>query len=184
MQQIFTRGFMRQNCGCYSQADLDACSFMQAEPITLKAIVYSKIPLRDKYWFICRKLATKRENQEISIRMGEILLPLWEEKYPDDKRPHEAILAARQYMASDIILEELMMKKNAAENACFTADLSHVAYANIATNVAWVAYHDSVAYEIAYSTAAYATAVVNGNVSDLGGDIKKQLEDYLLTFIV
>ena len=67
MQQIFTKEFMMNNRGCYSLTQLFKCSFMKIDSITLESILISEIPLKDKYWFVCKKLATKEENQQISF---------------------------------------------------------------------------------------------------------------------
>ena len=67
MQQTFSHEFMLQNRGCYSLEQLLGCSFMNGT-VTLRAIVNSEISLQDKYWFVCQKLATKAENQQIARR--------------------------------------------------------------------------------------------------------------------
>ena len=61
VRQEFTRDYMKENCGCYSVEQLIQCSFMQNEIVTLTAILNSEIPLKDKFWFVCKKLLTKAE---------------------------------------------------------------------------------------------------------------------------
>ena len=173
MQQTFTREFMAINCGCYSDERLSKCSFMQAETITLKSIFDSEIPLKDKYWFLCRVLATKRQNQEIAIHVAELVLPIYERKYPDDKRPREAIFAARQFLAGAITLDELIAKRRDA-SAAADAD----ADASAAAAYAYAAASAAAAY--AY---AYAAAAADADAYAYADDIKKQLQNYLFTFI-
>lgn len=125
MQQTFTHEFMQDNCGCYSEepGKLESCSFMSSDPVTLVAILDSEIPLKDKYWFVCKKLATKEQNQQIAITVSEMVLPIWEAKHPDDKRPHEAIEAAKQYIAGHISIGLLIEKRQAAAYAAaYAAD--------------------------------------------------------------
>jgi len=155
MQQIFTTQFMIDNGGCYIREDkLFSCSFMQDKnkDITLRSIVESEIPLKDKYWFVCKKLATKEENQQIAIRVSEIVLPIFENKYPNDKRPREAIEAAKAFIAGHINLKELIKIRNAYATA-----YAATAYA-------------------AYAAAAYAADAADA------ADIKIKLQNYLLSF--
>jgi len=114
MQQSFTKQFMQDHCGCYSLSKLSACSFMNSEPISLESILVSKIPFKDKFWFICKQLATKEENQQIAIRLAEIVLPIYERRYPDNKAPREAIEAYKAFIAGTIGLDELLKKRRAA----------------------------------------------------------------------
>ena len=168
MQQTFTPGFMKDNCGCYSEAQLMSCSFMKLPVITLRSIIESEISLKDKYWFVCKKLATKEQNQQIAVRVAEIVLPVYERRYPDDKRPREAIEAAKQFIAGHISLEELRRKRDAAA-AAYAAAYAADAYAADAAYAA--AYADA-------ADAAYAAAYA----ADAADAIKQQLLDYLLTF--
>src|SRR5438874_2346244 len=113
MTQTFTKQFMQENCGCYTQTYLMSLSFMQSDKITLESILNSEIKLKDKYWFVCKKLATKSENQQIAIGAAEIVLFIYENKYPEDKRPREAIRAAKDYLAGIIGMDELRKKRAA-----------------------------------------------------------------------
>lgn len=113
MQKTFTKKFMEDKCGCYDNNQLHKCSFMQLKTITLNSIINSEIPLKDKYWFVCRKVATKEQNQQIAIDVAEIVLPIYEKRYPEDKKPREAIEAAKQYLAGHISLDALIKKRRA-----------------------------------------------------------------------
>lgn len=53
---IFTKKFMRENRGCYSLEQLEACSFMKRETITAESILESEIPDNDKVWFFFVKV--------------------------------------------------------------------------------------------------------------------------------
>ena len=167
MQQQFTKEYLVDNCGCYAKEQGKIQELMKPynEPITLEQIFTSDIPLKDKYWFLCKKLATKEENQQIIITVAEMTIPIFEKRYPEDKRPREAIDAVKQYIAGHITLDKLIEKRKAATDAAMNA-----AYA---INAAYV-YADAV-YDM---NAAYA---INAAYADT--DIKKQLENYLFTFI-
>lgn len=112
MRQLFTKEFMFENCGCYSSARLNSCSFMNEDQITLKSILESEISIKDKIWFVCNRLATKGENQQIAIRAAEIVLPIYEKLYSDNKAPREAIEAAKAFLLGTIG-EDILLQKRA-----------------------------------------------------------------------
>ncbi|MES2428301.1 MAG: hypothetical protein V4560_15075, partial [Bacteroidota bacterium] len=146
MQQNFTKQFMADNCGCYKPQQLADCSFMQSDPVRLESILNSEIPLKDKFWFVCKKLATKGQNQQIAIGVAEIVLEIYESKYPDNTAPREAIQADKDYLAgTGITLEQLKQaRRNAAAAAAYAAAAA-AAYAAAAA-----------AYAAAAAAAAYA----------------------------
>jgi hypothetical protein len=152
MKQDFTKKFMQDNCGCYSKEQLMNCSFMKSEIITLQSILDSEISIKDKYWFVCKKLATKEQNQQIAIGVAEIVLVIFENKYPDDKRPREAIQAAKDYLSGVIGIDKLRKKRAAAAAANAAAAAANAAAA-AAANAAYAA-----AANAAYAAAAYAAA--------------------------
>ena len=130
MQTQFTKEFMATNCGCYSQEQLNNTSFMKLEVITLDSILDSEIPLKDKYWFCCKKLFTKEQNQQIAIGAAEIVLEIYEIKYPNNKSLREAIQAAKDYLNNtEITLQELRKKRNAATAAAADAAAADAAAA-------------------------------------------------------
>lgn len=188
---------MQDNCGCYSQEKLNFCSFMQQGEITLKSIFESEIPTKDKYWFFCKKVATEGQNKKIAIDLAEMVMPIWENRYPDDKRPYEAIRGAKQYLAGHISMNELLTKRKAAYAAAFDADAAAgaahdnaAAYAAVAADnaVAYAADADNAAAYAGNNTAAYADAYAAACAAydaadDASYDIKKRIEDYLMTLL-
>jgi hypothetical protein len=193
MQQLFTAQFMEENSGCYKEnvGKLARCSFM-ADPtnITLEKIVKSEIPLKDKYWFVCKKIATKAQNQQIAITVAEIVLPIYEKRYPENKAPREALEVAKQFIAGHIGLEQLQAKRAAAyaaagaayaaDGAAYAAD-GAAAYA--AAGAAYAAYASAAAAYAAYAADAAADAAAAYAAAYAAAGDKKQLEDYLLTFV-
>ena len=57
----------------------------------------------------------------IRADVAEMVLPIWEKQYPDDKRPGEAIQAARDFADGKITKVELSAKSKAASYAAFAA---------------------------------------------------------------
>lgn len=142
----FTKQFMQENCGCYDLRQLNDCSFMATESITLESIIDSEIPLKDKFWFCCKKVFTKEQNQQIAILCAESVLHIYEDKYPNDDRPRKAIQAAKDYLKGNISIDDLIDARRAAYSAAAAA------YDDAAAAAAYAAYS---AYS-AYSAAAYA----------------------------
>ena len=79
-------------------------------------------------WFISRQLSDKNKIQ-YAIYAAELVLHIFEEKYPDDKRPWKAIEASKNYL----ILET----DAAAYAAAYAAD---AAYADGTTKVKIIDY--------------------------------------------
>ena len=209
MKQSVSKTFMKLNRGCYSLEKLNSCSFMCATSITLETIINSEISLKDKYWFVCKKLATKEENQQIAVKVAEIVLPIFEKQYPKNKAPREAIKSAKSYISGHVSLEILLIKRRIAADAAYAAyGVAYAAYADaaaydITADAADVAYAtayiaayavDAAAYAAAATYSIYvadiavanaaANAAANANaVAYTDTDIEKQLQDYLLTFI-
>ena len=173
----FTKDFMIENKGCYSLDQLNECSFMKQEPITLESILNSEISVKDKYWFCCKKVFSKEQNQRIVISLAESVLFIYEAKYPDDDRPRQAIQVAKDYLNGTIGIDELRKKRNAAAYAAFYADnaaayaAANAAYAaNAADSAAYAAFYASNAdYPANTFYAAYAadyTAYASANAAD------------------
>ncbi len=65
MKTTFTKQFMIDNKGCYNLETLMSLPFMKEDnEIKLQSILDSDIRLKDKYWFVCRKVFTKQQNQD------------------------------------------------------------------------------------------------------------------------
>ena len=146
MKKEFTREEMIANKGCYSLEQLNQCSFMQNEEISLFDILDSEIPLKDKFWFCCKKVFTKEQNQLISITVAENVLDIYEIKYPGNKTPREAIQAAKDYLNNSITLEVLSEKRKAA--FADAADAAAAVYAAVYAYAAYIASTKSTNYRL------------------------------------
>jgi len=165
MKTIFTKQEMLQLKGCYSKEDLNRCSFMNQPEITLESILNSEIPLKDKSWFIRNSIGlTDKELREFAIGCALVVLPIYENKYPNNNAPRKAIGAAKKYLNNEISKEDLaIFRKNAADaadaadaDAAYAADAAaYAAYA--AAYAAYAADADADAYA-AYAADADAAA--------------------------
>ena len=191
MQTIYSAEFMQDNCACYSKEKVKLEKYLKGrKKISYLDIIESDIPLKDKYWFFCKKVFTQEQNQRISLIVAEIVLPLYEEKYPDNKAPREAIEATKLYIKGEITSEQLLIKRRAAINAAAYAAADADAdayYAAAATYAAAAAAYYAADYA-AYAAAAayYAAAAVDAAVDAAASSddsYKQKLEKALMDFI-
>jgi len=103
-------------------------------------------------WFIVRIMSYK-DYASYAVYAAELVINIYENKYPNDKRPREAIEKAKECIKNPTI-------KN--KNAVYAA-ANDVAYA--AANVAYAA-----AYDAAYATIYAAYVVVNDAANDAAND--------------
>jgi hypothetical protein len=73
---------------------------------------------------------TKEMSVELAIYAAELVLPIFEKQYPDDKRPAEAIAAAKKWLADPS--EENRMATYAAARSAFAAACAAYDAANAA----------------------------------------------------
>jgi len=159
MVRTFTKEFIINNKGCYTYEQVNKLSFINKELITIDDIVNSEMPLKDKYWWLFKKCDLSLEDkQQLAIQLVEIVLEIYESKYPNNKAPREAIQAAKDYLAGVIDIDVLRIKRNAAYAAYVAADAAayaaYVAADDAATYAAYAAADDD-AY-VAAADAAYA----------------------------
>ena len=149
MKKEFTKEFILSERGCYSREQVNALSFINNEIITLKDMLTSELPLKDKFWWLCKKCElTKDENVLIAIKCARVVLHLFEDKYPNDDRPRKAILAAEKYLET--------------HNAAAAAYAADAAYAAAAAN----AYAADAAYAAAAAAAADAADAAAAAAAD------------------
>jgi hypothetical protein len=100
-------------------------------------------------WFIVR-LMNHKQKIMYAIYAAEQVIDLYEKKYPDDKRPRQAIEAAKKYL-----------NESTDENKKAAADAAHAAYA------AYAAAHaaDAATYATYAAYAAYAAAQAAAHVA-------------------
>ena len=126
------------------------------------ADAYDKCPRGDWLLWGLRKVGklTRQQSIQFACDCAERVLPLFEIRYPDDKRPRAAIKAARKCIADDT--EENRQRADAAARAAYAAsDAAAAAYAAAyaAYAAARAAYADAADYAAdAAANAAYAAA--------------------------
>ena len=145
-------------------------------PVKFSEILNSN-GLDDALW--CLRALPEEHSGKIrclTADFAERVLHIFEEKYPDDKRPREAIQGARDYVEGKITLDELKVFRraayavyavyaadavDAADAADAAADAAYAAAATYAANAAVYAAADAYAY------AAYADAYADTRKTEI-----------------
>ena len=116
--------------------------------LTATEIAALGIPATDRAWALVR-LISVRMRVAWSCDCAERVLPIWERRYPNDRRPHEAIRVARAWIRGEATILEV----RAAAAAAYAA--AAAAYA--AADDAYAAADASAYAAYAAATTAYAT---------------------------
>ena len=162
MKKEFTKEYITKNKGCYSIEQVEKLSFINKEVIIIYDLLNSEMPFKDKGWWVIRKCElTNKEKAELAYELAYAVLPIFENKYPEDKRVRECFEAIKLFNNGEIDRGQLRVKRNAAADAADVAayDAAHVA--DVAAGVADVAAYDAAhvaadaAHAVAY--AAHAT---------------------------
>ena len=157
--------------GCYAETN-EQDQYLPNEDFTITDVLNSAAPLKDKAWFIISNCElTETQLREFAVKCAEIVLPIYEEKYPDNKAPRAAIEAVKAYLAGTISLDELIAKRNAVYAAVYAAVVP--AAATTATAAAAAAYNACAWAADAYAADAYAADASRKNAT---------YQDLLLTF--
>ena len=102
------------------------------EPLALGHILDSN-GLDDALWALRAVKGHDKELRPFACRCARLVLPIFEEKYPEDDRPRKAIEAAEAFALGRIGKDEL---EKAADAAAYAADAADAAYAAYAARVA------------------------------------------------
>jgi hypothetical protein len=115
---------------------------------------------------------TKKDSVALSIYSAGLVLKNFEDKHPDDKRPREAIQAAKCWLANPT--EENRKAAHAAADAAARAAAAYAAY------VAAYAAADAAARAATYAAraAAYATAYA-ANADDVAEKVRAKIDAWI-----
>ena len=94
---------------------------------------------------------SREQNVKLAIYSAELVLPIFEKKYPKDNRPKLAVEAAKKCLASNTIENRIYAAVYASN-----ADAAASAYASAFVDAADAAYAAAAAYAYAFVDAADA----------------------------
>ncbi len=159
MKTKYTKAYILSNRGCRSRDKVLSMDFMVDKNYTYSGIIDSNdLTLLDKFWWVIKKTnLTKDQKLDIAIRCAETVLPIFEDKYPNDDRPRKAIETAknRDAFSSSAADDAADAAYAAAADAFSSSDAADAAFsaADAAFSYAYAAYAAS---DAAYAYAAYA----------------------------
>ncbi len=115
-------------------------------------------------WLLRYSIQSKKEAVKIAIYAAGLSLKHFEDKYPEDKRPREAINAAKKWLKNPT-----KENRDAAAYVAYAAAYAAYAAAYVAAYAAaYAAYAADAAYAAAY--AAYAAAYVAADAAAYAAD--------------
>ena len=124
MKKVFTKDYILENRGCYSKSEVEELKCINSKTITLKQL-FRDLPIKDFTWWLAKKCdLTLTQKRQLAIDCADFVLPIFEEKYPEDQRPRKAIEAAKE-----------VVKGNAAYAAAAAA--ADAAAATACVDLAW-----------------------------------------------
>jgi len=154
MKKTFTKEYIIENKGYYSETQVNELSFINQKRITLSTLV-NNLPIKDFNWFLIKKCnLTIKQKKEVALLYAETVMPIYEEKYPNDDRVSKCIHGIKDFNNGKITKDELRALRSAAAAA---ADAAYAAYDAAAADAAAYAAADAAAYA-ADAAAAYAAA--------------------------
>ena len=152
MKKQFTKQSILDDRGCYSPEQVEKLSFINKDNISIHDIINSEIKLNDKFWFVKNKTNLTLDNKkQLTLILAEVVLEIYNKKYPDDKRVANCIQGIKDFNANIISREEFNVLRNKCRDAKREATAAYAA----ATAVAYAADADATAY------AAYAATVAD-----------------------
>ena len=154
MKKSFTKEYILENRGCYSTDQVLALPFSKSDKITINAL-FKVLPIKDFSWFLVRKCKlTLAEKRLFALHGAKQVLPIFENKYPNDSRVRDCIEATERFLNDNETLENLKVFRDAAYAAYDDYAAVYAAYAGADDD----AYAASYAAAAAYAAAAYADA--------------------------
>ena len=159
MKKQFTKQSILDNRGCYSPEQVEKLSFINKDNISIHDIINSEIKLNDKFWFLRNKTNLTLDNKkQLTLILAEVVLEIYNKKYPDDKRIANCIQGIKDFNANIISREEF----NVLRNKCWDAKREATAAATAAAYAAYAAYAYTAdaAYAATAAAADAATAAV------------------------
>ena len=159
MKTTFSKQEILQNKGCYNTQEasdwFDKLSTDQ-NVLTIAEILNSEINIKDKRWFVYNSCGlTLAEKKALGLLLAWAVLPIYENKYPDDSRIRDYLDGIEKFNKGEINEDELLILRhaaNAAADAIYAVAnaAAYVAYA-VAADAADAACADADAKDLTYT---------------------------------
>ena len=154
------------------------CENCEGKTNRLQIIILAKYRSDWAYWVLTRLLDTK-QNRQLAIFAAQQVLPIFEKKFPKDKRPRRAIRAAIKVIKKDNTCNK------AAAYAAYTAACAAAAAstdAAAADAAAYAAYAAAASTDAAAADAAAWAAAADARAA-AGDAMKMKIMKYGLTLL-
>lgn len=97
-----------QPCESYDLKKIKKLFGRKKKANALDILNCEEISIEDRFWVVLREeMLSERILRLFAISCAEHVLPIFEKKYPEDRRPRTAIDAAKKYLMGEITKEEL-----------------------------------------------------------------------------
>jgi hypothetical protein len=158
MKTVFKKS--TTNWKCYvSEKKQD--NYIFKEDFTIEEFLATEIPLKDKGLFIRHNCdLTDNQFRKFAIGCALCVLPIYENKYPGNNAPREAIEAAKAYLEGKITLDDLFIKRKAYAAAAADVEAAYFAHGTPYAAEVEAAYFADASAHAAATIAATAAAVV------------------------
>ena len=170
MKTTFTKNYILENRGCYTLRDVNSLSFIN-KTITINDILSSEKSLKDKGWWVLRKCElTTKQKKAIVLSLAEIVLPIYEKKYPKDTRVGDCINSIKDFDKGKIAIIELHTAAVAIHDAAYDPSC------DAASDAAYAAYAAACAsFTNSVEASDYAENSINSVVNAAGDEYKTKI---------
>jgi hypothetical protein len=119
MNKQYSKEFVKEHLDCYYKQSKKLMPLAQNElkrlgsELSLKDILKSKVRLQDKYWWLLAHTdITIDELKELSIKIADISVKMYEEYYPDDARLKDAVSKAKNGIDTSDDIKKIIQENN------------------------------------------------------------------------
>ena len=121
MKKEFTKVELLQGRGCYSKERINEL-FPDDKVVTIEEILKQNVSITDKIWFVynsCNLVLDSKKN--LSLKLVLAVLPIYEEKYPEDSRVREYLQGVEDFKNGVIDITKLTALKVVTTEAAVAA---------------------------------------------------------------
>lgn len=108
MKTTFTKAYIKRSWSKNYTKEVKDLSFFHNRPITIEDILESEISIEEKGWYVLNRCGlTLSQKKELTLKVAETVLPIFERGRPEDMRVWECIQATKDYKNGEITKKEL-----------------------------------------------------------------------------
>ena len=183
MQKIFKTEILKDTCGCYNREQIQQLSCMQDELFYLEQGAESETPMAGKYWFICKKVATKAQNEQIVKDVVNMLLPVYKNACKDNGDLIKLLEVAKDYRIGEETVEQLKAQQHVVYSKKDTLNRQFYDSIMLYTMYCTSTFGDEEASRTATAELLYAMILVAYTNSPDTDELENSFQTYLRDFI-